>query len=83
MVGAIPWAIIHHRAFTAFTKGLRVNHSNLVSQWEEQVSVWELNPHDASIPCPFDLPDSGNTPYFPKLLIHISHQFTQNKPLQS
>ncbi|KAE9385880.1 hypothetical protein BT96DRAFT_1006633 [Gymnopus androsaceus JB14] len=61
MVSAIPWAIIHHRAFEAFTKGLRVNHSDFVSEWEKQVSAWELNPHDMSVPCPFDLPESEQT----------------------
>lgn len=35
------------------------NHPGLVSKWEEEVSAWELNPQDESIPCPFDLPESG------------------------
>ncbi len=56
MTLAIPQAVVHHQAFSAFTSGLREHHSDELGQWESQVRAWEL---DQSSPCPFDLPRDG------------------------
>ncbi|KAF4580325.1 hypothetical protein EYR38_003220, partial [Pleurotus pulmonarius] len=53
MTLAIPQALVHHQAFTAFTSGLREHHSADLLEWEKQVQAWEL---DQANPCPFDLP---------------------------
>jgi hypothetical protein len=53
---AIPKAIIHHRAFMAFTDGLKVEHEAELVQWEQQIREWE---QDHSKPCPYDLPEAS------------------------
>jgi hypothetical protein len=54
MTLAIPQAIIHHRALSAFTESLQVEHAKEVIEWEKQVQMWESN---RSLPCPYDLPE--------------------------
>jgi len=56
MTDAIPEAIIHHRAFSAFTESLRLEHVAQLDQWEDEVKKWE---HDHSEYCPYDLPDQS------------------------
>ncbi|KAF7377213.1 CxC2 domain-containing protein [Mycena sanguinolenta] len=47
MVLAIPQAMIHSRAFTAFTEGLREGHEEELCKWEKMVRDWEAD-EDAS-----------------------------------
>ena len=54
MTKAIPQAIIHHRALTYFTEGLRQEDAKRVEIWEAQVIKWE---NDHTEYCPYDLPD--------------------------
>lgn len=55
MTAAIPQAIVHHRALSAFTDSLRTEHGgNLVNNWEAQVILWEKNHKEK---CPYDLPE--------------------------
>lgn len=54
MSTAIPQAVIHHRAFFAFTESLQVEHSALLIKWEAEVQAWEL---DRSVADPYALPD--------------------------
>ena len=55
MTTAIPQAIIHHRALSAFTESLRLEHGeDLVNDWEAQVELWE---NDHKEKCPYDLPE--------------------------
>jgi hypothetical protein len=49
-------AILHFRAFCAFTEGLREEHGGLLTEWERQVQEWEI---DDSLPCPYDLPEES------------------------
>jgi hypothetical protein len=71
---AIPQAIIHHRAFLAFSESLRVNHAKEMADWEDQVTDWERN-HNAY--CPYDLPDQSELFSFPVLHRHIkTYSFT-------
>jgi hypothetical protein len=53
---AIPEAIIHHRAFTAFTESLQIEHGEQLLNWEAQVLNWEA---DRSLPCPYDIPEES------------------------
>lgn len=53
---AIPQAVIHHRALSAFTETLQIEHADHVVEWELQVQSWEL---DHSLPCPYNLPDQS------------------------
>jgi hypothetical protein len=53
---AIPEAIIHHRAFTAFTESLQAEHAEQLVQWEQQVQSWEA---DRTLPCPYDIPEES------------------------
>ncbi|KAF8139538.1 hypothetical protein K438DRAFT_1995909 [Mycena galopus ATCC 62051] len=43
MVLAIPQAIIHNRAFHAFTEGLREGHEEDLAWWEKMVRDWEVD----------------------------------------
>jgi hypothetical protein len=56
---AMPEAILHHRAFCAFTEGLREEHGDELIEWERQVQEWES---DNSRPCPYDLPEESEGP---------------------
>lgn len=53
---AIPEAILHRRAYEAFTESLRVEHAQQLGVWVKLVEDWE---RDKSKPCPFDLPRKG------------------------
>jgi hypothetical protein len=53
---AILEAIIHHRAFTAFTESLQAEHGEQLFNWEEQVQSWEA---DRTLPCPYEIPDES------------------------
>lgn len=44
---ALPDCIIHHRAFNAFTQGLKAEHNDI---WEKMVLEWE---GDQLKPCPY------------------------------
>ncbi|KAJ7194745.1 hypothetical protein GGX14DRAFT_537360 [Mycena pura] len=54
MALAIPQAILHSRAFHAFTDGLRDGHTEDLEKWEKLVREWEQN-HDK--PCPYEYPE--------------------------
>ena len=53
---ALPQAVIHHRALSAFTESLQAEHAELVAEWEAQVQKWEFN---HALPCPYDLPEQS------------------------
>jgi len=53
---AIPEAVIHHRALSAFTESLRAEHADHLVEWEIQVRKWEA---DHSLPCPYEIPDES------------------------
>ena len=53
---AIPEAIVHHRALSAFTDGMRLEHGNIVDEWEKQVLEWEA---DNTKPCPYELSEES------------------------
>ncbi|KAJ7815837.1 hypothetical protein B0H13DRAFT_2242544 [Mycena leptocephala] len=44
MVLAIPQAMLHSRAFHAFTEGLREGHEEDLLKWEKMVRAWEADP---------------------------------------
>ncbi|KAJ7241189.1 hypothetical protein B0H12DRAFT_963226, partial [Mycena haematopus] len=54
MVLAIPKAMVHSRAFQAFTEGLREGHEEELVKWEADVRAWEQD-HDE--PCRYDYPE--------------------------
>ena len=56
MALAIPDAIVHHRALSAFTDGMRLEHGDIIDEWESQVLAWEA---DSTKPCPYDLLDES------------------------
>ncbi|KAJ7181393.1 hypothetical protein C8R43DRAFT_1083776 [Mycena crocata] len=51
---SIPKAMLHNRAFHAFTEGLREGHLEEMIQWEADVRAWE---QDHTKPCPYDYPE--------------------------
>ncbi|KAJ7439837.1 hypothetical protein FB451DRAFT_1344179 [Mycena latifolia] len=53
MVLYIPKAMLHNRAFQAFTEALREGHEGELLQWERDVKAWEQDPE---MPCPYDYP---------------------------
>jgi hypothetical protein len=44
MVLAIPQAMIHSRAFHAFTDGLKAEHEGELRDWEATIHTWEHDP---------------------------------------
>ena len=58
---ALPQAVIHHRALSAFTESLQVELAGQVAQWETQVQRWELN---HALPCPYDVPEQSKASYY-------------------
>ncbi|KAJ6448048.1 hypothetical protein C8R47DRAFT_971630 [Mycena vitilis] len=54
MALAIPKAMLHSRAFHAFTEGLREEHEEELMKWEKDVREWE---QDNTKPCPYDYPE--------------------------
>jgi len=57
---ALPQAVVHHRAFSAFTDSLQAEHAGHMVEWETQVRNWELN---HALPCPYDLPEQSESSY--------------------
>jgi len=55
---AIPEAIIHHRAFTAFTESLQAENAEQLVKWEGQVQSWEA---DRTLPCPYEMPEESKS----------------------
>ena len=53
---AIPEAVVHHPALTAFSDGIRLEHGDIIGRWEQQVLDWEM---DNTRFCPYDLPDES------------------------
>lgn len=58
MTLAIPDAIIHRRAYRAFTESLQVEHGKRLKEWVQMVEDWE---RDKSKPCPYDIPRKGKS----------------------
>ncbi|KAJ7065998.1 hypothetical protein B0H15DRAFT_743445, partial [Mycena belliarum] len=54
MVLSIPKAMLHNRAFQAFSEGLQEGHEDELRQWEKDVRAWE---QDHGKPCPYDYPE--------------------------
>ena len=59
---AIPQAVIHDRAFRAFTESIRLEHHDAVKEWESQVVEWEADPSKF---CPYDLLEERASHYLP------------------
>jgi len=57
---ALPQAVVHHWAFSAFTESLKAEHGGHMVEWETQVWNWELN---HTLPCPYDLPEQSKSSY--------------------
>lgn len=58
MALAIPQAILHRRAFHAFTEGLRSEHAEQLVDWEKMVREWTVdhtkaNPYEVAEDCTF------------------------------
>lgn len=66
MTLAIPEAIIHRRAYRAFTESLRVEHGKHLSDWEKLVEEWEK---DKTKPCPYNVPRKGDFRSHPACVI--------------
>ena len=58
MSQAIPQAIIHHRAFSAFCESLGREYAKEMQGWELQVRTWEA---DRDKYCPYNLPDQSES----------------------
>ncbi|KAJ7149097.1 hypothetical protein C8R46DRAFT_1009634 [Mycena filopes] len=56
MVLAIPQAMIHSRAFQAFTEGLRAEHEGELHEWNILIQEWERDPLEAGTN-PYDYPE--------------------------
>ncbi|KAJ7660352.1 hypothetical protein DFH06DRAFT_988965 [Mycena polygramma] len=54
MVLAIPQAMIHSRAFHAFTDALRDEHEEQLQEWETTIRAWEGNKSETN---PYEYPD--------------------------
>ncbi|KAF7367949.1 hypothetical protein MSAN_00860000 [Mycena sanguinolenta] len=58
MVLAMPQAVIHSRAFHAFTEGLREGHEEELVKWERMVRVWEADDeHEKDLENPYEYVD--------------------------
>lgn len=56
MALAIPQAILHRRAFHAFTEGLKSEHADQLVDWEKMVREWTVdhtkpNPYEVAEDC--------------------------------
>lgn len=58
MALAIPQAILHRRAFSALTEGLREEHANQLVDWERMVREWTV---DHSQPNPYEIPEDSKS----------------------
>ena len=56
MTLAIPEAVIHHRAFCAFSDGIREESPDVLAEWEQQVRKWEADP---TAFCPYEQPEES------------------------
>lgn len=69
---AIPEAIVHHRAFSAFTESLQAEHAEQLVEWEGQVQSWEA---DRTLPCPYEITEESMSPtsawYAPRLIANL------------
>jgi len=70
---ALPQAVIHHRALSAFTESLQSEHAEHVAEWETQVQGWELN---HALPCPYNLPEQSKLPYHWSVLLYFILKIT-------
>ena len=57
---ALPQAVVHHWAFSAFMESLQAEHAGHMADWESQVRKWELN---HTLPCPFNFPEQSASSY--------------------
>ena len=57
---ALPQAVIHHQALSAFTESLQANHAGQIAEWETQVQKWEL---DHTLPCPYESLEQSKSSY--------------------
>ena len=57
---ALPQAVVHHQALSAFTESLQAEHAEHVAEWDAQVQKWELN---HTLPCPYDIPEQSKSSY--------------------
>ena len=55
---AIPEAIVHYRAFTAFTESLQAENAEELVKWDAQVQSWEA---DRTLPCPYEIPEESKS----------------------
>ena len=51
---------MHHRALSAFSEGIRLQHGDIIGKWEQQVLDWEM---DNNKFCPYNLPDESTWSY--------------------
>lgn len=63
---ALPQAVIHHQALSAFIESLQSEHAEYVAEWETQVQGWELN---HALPCLYDLPEPSKSFYHCSILL--------------
>ena len=49
----MPEAIVHHRAYVAFSAGIHAEDSTLIDKWEAMAKEWN---EDRTKPCPYELP---------------------------
>lgn len=54
VVLAIPQAMVHNRAFGAFTDGLREDHEPELREWEKIVRAWDEDNEQMN---PYEYPD--------------------------
>ena len=67
---AIPEAVVHNRALSAFSEGVKDTHPKLLALWECQVVDWENGVSDL---CPYDLPDESTCHlYLPSIAFSLS-----------
>ena len=66
---AIPEAVLHHRAFTAFSEGIRDAQPQTLIMWQRQAFEWENGLSDL---CPYELPDESMFPtvLFTRIVAH-------------
>jgi hypothetical protein len=57
---AIPEAVIHHQAFTAFSEGIGDTQPQTLIMWQRQAFEWENGLSDV---CPYKLPDESLSLY--------------------
>jgi hypothetical protein len=68
---ALPDALIHNRAFVAFTKGIQAEHDNITSEWEKLVVDWEA---DQTRPCPYEFSDKDKSQTFDEVKKQLAEE---------